>query len=174
MGGGARLKGIDTILKAVTYLDDNYCVLIVGNIKLSYFSVKNILMHLGVLEGEPHRHGSGPKPVDPVIYEDAPVAGCWYPAYQPGETFKKGDVLGTIKDYFGNTLYTCIAKQGGIILYETISLCIMKDSPMVAYGFWDEEKDGKIERDCLVCGQNEKGSGAEHEHHRAYLHNEQK
>lgn len=132
--------------------------------------VKNILMYLGILKGEPHRHGSGPKPVDPVIYEDAPVSGCWYPAYQPGETFKEGDVLGTIKDYFGNILHTCIAKQGGIILYETISLCIMKDSPMVAYGFWDEEKDGKIEKECLVCGQNEKDPEAGHEHHHAHLH----
>lgn len=46
MGGGARLKGIDTILRAATYLDEQYCTLIVGNLNPRYFSIKNILTHL--------------------------------------------------------------------------------------------------------------------------------
>ena len=48
--------------------------------------------------------------------------------------------------------------MGGIILYQTISLCIMKDTPMVSYGTWDEDTQGKIEVGCeavsythLVC-----------------------
>ena len=116
--------------------------------------VTNILRYLGILEGEAHRHGEGPIEVSPVIYEDAPAAGCWYPAFHPGETFRKGEPLGQIKDYFGNVLHTCYAKNDGIILYETISLCIMKDSPMVAYGIWDEEKRGKIVKECPVCGDD--------------------
>ena len=132
--------------------------------------VKNMLRFLGILEGHAHRHGTVPKEVSPVVYEDAPVDGCWYPAFQPGETFREGEVLGEIKDYFGNVLHTCHAKHGGIILYETISLCIMKDSPMVAYGVWDEEKDGKIEKECPVCGQNEKEFDADHEHRHAHVH----
>ena len=124
--------------------------------------VKNILRYLKILEGNAHMHGAPPKDVSPVIYEDAPVGGCWYPAFQPGETFKKGEVLGQIKDYFGNVLFTYHAKTGGIILYETISLCIMKDSPMVAYGMWDEEKDGRIVKDCPVCGKNDRETDLEH------------
>ena len=126
--------------------------------------VKNILRYLEIIEGNPHRHHEAPKDVSPMIYEDAPEAGCWYPALQPGETFREGEVLGVIRDYFGNELYTCRAKTGGIILYETISLCIMKDSPMVAYGMWDEEKDGKIVKDCPVCGGDERGFEADHAH----------
>ncbi len=102
--------------------------------------VKNILRYLGVFKGQAHRHEKTPIDVSPAIYEDAPVEGCWYPTKQPGETFREGDVLGYIKDYFGNELFRCIARQDGIILYETISLCIMKDSPMVAYGIWDFTK----------------------------------
>ena len=103
--------------------------------------VKNILRFLGILEGTVHREGNLPKAVDPVIYEDAPVTGCWYPSFQAGETFKEGEVLGVIKDYFGNVLFTCYAKQNGIVLYETISLCIIKDTPMITYGAWDGGKD---------------------------------
>ena len=125
--------------------------------------VKNILRFLGIIEGNAHMHGDPPIDVSPVIYEDAPVAGCWYPAFQPGETFKEGEALGRIKDYFGNVLYTYYAKNDGIILYETISLCIQKDSPMVAYGVWDEEKYGHIEKECPVCGKHDRNH--EHDHH---------
>lgn len=129
--------------------------------------VKNMLRFLGVLSGPSHTHGTVPTDVSPVIYEDAPVSGCWYPAKQPGETFKEGEVLGRICDYFGNELAVYKAKMGGIMLYETISLCIMKDTPMVSYGTWDEDKQGKIELGCDVCGNEEHHHEVfgKHEHH---------
>ena len=125
--------------------------------------VKNILRYLGVFKGQAHRHEKTPIDVSPAIYEDAPVEGCWYPTKQPGETFREGDVLGYIKDYFGNELFRCIARQDGIILYETISLCIMKDSPMVAYGIWDFTKHGEVVKNCIVCGEAEH---KRHHHHK--------
>lgn len=135
--------------------------------------VKNILRFLKILNGKSHTHGIVPTDVSPVIYEDAPVSGCWYPTKQPGETFKEGEVLGRICDYFGNELAVYKAKMGGIMLYETISLCIMKDTPMVSYGTWDEAKQGKIEVGCDVCGHGEHHhhEGAErHEHHGHHGH----
>lgn len=130
--------------------------------------VRNILRFLNILKGEAHTHGSKPVDVSPVIYEDASHSGCWYPTKQPGETFKEGEVLGTIRDYFGNVLETCIAKKGGIVLYETISLCIMEGTPMVAYGSWDEETQGKIEKSCSVCGNDR--NGHTHGHGTAHMH----
>lgn len=124
--------------------------------------VRNILKYLGILQGEPHTHGEKPRVVDPVTYEDAPVSGCWYPAFQPGETFKKGTLIGQIKDYFSNVLHSCYAKHDGILLYETISLCIQKDTPMIAYGTWDEEALGQIEKECPVC--HEEGHSHHHDH----------
>lgn len=126
--------------------------------------VKNILRYLGVLSGRWHIHGDGPVEVSPVIYEDAPVSGCWYPTKQPGETFEKGEVLGKICDYFGNELHVYEAKRGGIMLYETISLCIQAGSPMVAYGVWDEKTQGKIKKECAVCGHHEHHHEHPHEH----------
>ena len=136
--------------------------------------VKNILRHLGVLRGKSHMHGKPPVEVSPVIYEDAPVSGCWYPAKQPGETFKEGEVLGRICDYFGRELFVYRAKMGGIILYQTISLCIMKDTPMVSYGTWDEDTQGKIEVGCEVCGNAKHKHGHHHKmddkHHKRHEH----
>lgn len=69
-----------------------------------------------------------------VIYENSKYTGCWYPNYKAGHFFKKGDELGTVKDYFGNALETCIAQVNGIVLYQTGSLSILKGGPMIAYG----------------------------------------
>lgn len=69
-----------------------------------------------------------------VIYENSKYTGCWYPNYNPGDYVNKGDKLGTVKDYFGNELDICIAKDGGVILYQTESLSIIEGGPMIAYG----------------------------------------
>ena len=121
--------------------------------------VKNMLRYLGVFNGKAHRHAHTPIDVSPVIYENAPVAGCWYPSKQPGDTFREGEVLGVIRDYFGKELARCTAKMDGIIMYETISLCIIKDSPMIAYGAWDFTAHGPVSNACIVCGQHEHRSG---------------
>lgn len=56
--------------------------------------VINILRFLGILEGKPHCQAKRPVSVDPVIYKNAEHSGCWYPVRQPGETFRKGEILG--------------------------------------------------------------------------------
>ncbi|MCF2639297.1 succinylglutamate desuccinylase/aspartoacylase family protein [Fusobacterium varium] len=71
-------------------------------------------------------------------YLESPCDGYWYPKFKAGDFIKKGDILGEIKDCFGNELYTFKAEFDGIILYQTISLAIPKDDPLVAYGKLDK------------------------------------
>ena len=68
-----------------------------------------------------------------VVYEYAPYTGCWYPSKKPGEYFFKGEELGELRDYYGNLLYTSIATENGVVLYQTASLNIIEDGPMIAY-----------------------------------------
>ncbi len=69
-----------------------------------------------------------------VIYEDAPVHGCWYPCKNVGERVLAGELLGEIRDYFGEVLHACVAKTDGIVLYQTKSLTILEGGPMITYG----------------------------------------
>ena len=69
-----------------------------------------------------------------VVYENAPVHGCWYPCNKPGDIVKKDAVIGEIRDYFGNVIHTCRAKADGVILYQACSLTVLKDGPMITYG----------------------------------------
>lgn len=56
-----------------------------------------------------------------------------------------------------------------------ISLCIMKDTPMVSYGTWDEDTQSKIEVGCEVCGNKKHKHGHHHhkseeKHHKRHKH----
>ena len=93
--------------------------------------VRSILRFLGVLEGEWPRY---PKEVLWEYNDDAPCTGCWYPEKRPGDRFKKGEKLGEIRDYFGRSLFTEVASEDGVLLYQCASLNIIEKGPMVSYG----------------------------------------
>ena len=65
---------------------------------------------------------------------DSPSTGCWYPRLSAGDGFKAGDVLGEIRDYFGDLTDRIIATEDGIILHQCKGLNIIKGDPMIAYG----------------------------------------
>lgn len=96
--------------------------------------VRRVLHFLGVLKSPPSPPSQRPAKMGQVIYENAQYNGCWHPLKQAGDQVRAGEILGQVRDYFGKPLQTCRAKMDGILLYQTKSLCIVKDGPMVAYG----------------------------------------
>ena len=75
-----------------------------------------------------------PLEVTDVCYQDASQDGLWYPCRKPGDMIHRGEKLGEVRDYQGNIKEISIAEFGGVILYQTGSLQVMGDSPMIAYG----------------------------------------
>ena len=104
--------------------------------------VRRILAFLEILKEKPEEpQAAGERLVfRQVIYEHAPETGCWYPACHAGDFFRKGEILGEIRDYFGNTVYSCKALADGMILYQTASLAVLKGGPMTVYGVLPEQK----------------------------------
>lgn len=96
--------------------------------------VRNVLRRLHVLAGEESSRDQVPRDVGKVYYPQPVHTGCWYPFKQVGDTFKKGEVLGEVRDYFGNLLETCVAEIDGVLLYQVKSLSIVAGGSMVAYG----------------------------------------
>lgn len=60
--------------------------------------------------------------------------GCWYPFKKLQDKVKKGEKLGEIRDFFGNTLGEYKAEEDGILLYLVTSLAITKGDPLTAIG----------------------------------------
>lgn len=96
--------------------------------------VRNVLKELKVLSGEKVSRNNNTKVITNTIYENSMYTGCWYANYKVGDIVSKGDELGTVKDYFGNVLHTCIAKVDGVVLYQVGSLSVLKGGPMITYG----------------------------------------
>ncbi len=50
---------------------------------------------------------------------------------------RAGELLGELKDYFGNVIEEIRLKEDAIILYQTIAYSVPENSPLIAYGHYD-------------------------------------
>ena len=107
--------------------------------------VRNILCHLGIYQGLKDFRTYYPLDVVDVRYQDAEESGLWYPFKKAGDMFKEGDILGEVRDYEGNVKEVSEAEFDGVILYQTGTLQVLGNGPMVAYGrivsHYDERKE---------------------------------
>ena len=108
--------------------------------------VRNILCSLGIYLSIMDYRTYYPLDVEDVIYQDAAHTGLWYRSKQAGDIFTQGEVLGEVCDYQGNILEVCIAEYDGVVLYQTASLQVMENTPMIAYGRIVHKYDDRKER----------------------------
>lgn len=91
---------------------------------LGYFNIIDILNEKNLNQKE----------ISIAKYISSEVNGFWYPRYKAGEKFNEGDLLGEIKDCFGNIITSYYAEFDGVILYGVFSLAIKKSEEILAYG----------------------------------------
>lgn len=96
--------------------------------------VRNILRGLGFLCDGIQAVAFPQHLIRNAHYENAPCHGCWHPRKMPGDKVKKNELLGEIRDIYGELLERIFAKAAGVILYQAASLGIEAGTPMVAYG----------------------------------------
>ena len=90
-----------------------------ADVRLYKRDVRNVLCHLGLLEGEPEQPIIRPVDVEDLTYVNTNVKepACWHPKIRISDEFLKGDVIGEVRDFFGNVLETTYAEFDGIALY---------------------------------------------------------
>lgn len=130
--------------------------------------VRSILTYLGIYKEKTEYREYYPLEVCDVQYQSAVCSGLWYPMKKPGDLFESGEVLGYVKDYDGNTLETCVSYYDGVILYQTGSLQVVKDGPMIAFGKISCEQDERKKR---ITSYWTKRSESFLQQRRAELHN---
>lgn len=123
--------------------------------------VKNILRSLGLLirPATPEEEQKQiPRHMHHAHYIDSEQEGCWFPTKHAGDIVRAGELIGVMKDYFGNIIKEFRLNEDCQILYQTISYSIPKDSPLIAYGHYNE------------CIDNLTSEHAEHIHAHEELH----
>jgi predicted deacylase len=96
--------------------------------------VKGVLAHLGVLKKVPLPGNQAQKEILTATYIDSEAQGFWYPTKRPGDSFLEGELLGSVKDVWGNELQALYGEYDGIILYETVSMGVSEGESLIAYG----------------------------------------
>lgn len=129
--------------------------------------VRNILCHLGIYQGRKDYRTYYPLDVTDISYQDASQDGLWYPFKKPGDMIREGEILSEVRDYEGGLLELSVAEYDGVILYQTGTLQVLGDGPMIAYGKIVNPYDERKER---IVSYWEKRSGDFLEHKRAELH----
>jgi predicted deacylase len=75
--------------------------------------MKNFMKHIGMLKGEAILYD--PFAVKNVLHFRAKVAGWFYPMRENGAEVSKDEVIGEIRDFFGEVKEQIIAPVGGVI-----------------------------------------------------------
>jgi uncharacterized protein len=89
----------------------------------------NVARHLGILPGD----------VTPVTLKEfknwpwvrASHSGCWYPQVKAGDVVTENQVVGVVKDYFGETLGEYRAPSGGLVLLLCAALSVKQNDPLI-------------------------------------------
>ncbi len=127
--GIAASRGIPAILSeagGVGQLDE-------GSVAILMRGVRNVLRLLGVTPGVS-------EPVPPLnimtkfVWLRSEHAGCWYPAVRAGEHVTEGQMIGVIKNYWGDVLVEHRAPAGGVVIFVVTSLAINPIDPLVGIG----------------------------------------
>lgn len=94
----------------------------------------NILKHLKMLPGEPKLDFESVWVQEYQIITSEHEAGLYYPLLSRGDHVQKGELVGYLTDYFGNTIQEVKAPYDGIILYIIATPPMSKGEPMVSIG----------------------------------------
>ncbi len=95
--------------------------------------VQRVMAHFSMVEN------SDWDPVRTTVLQDfiwlrSQHDGFWYPAVEVGEQVSEGQVLGVVKDVWGNILQTAYASANGAILFLVSSLAINNEDPLLSIG----------------------------------------
>jgi len=69
---------------------------------------------------------------EPVIEIESKEEGFWYPCFKTGDSVKKGEKIGEIKDVFDNLLGEYFSPIDAVVLYQTVALSTKKGAFLLA------------------------------------------
>ena len=108
-----------------------------------YKDTRLLLDHLGLYPAEKGTRDEALKRrvFRDAVYLDFDEDGLWYPAVQVGASVKKGQLLGTLRDFYGETVKEYFAEADAFVLYQWEGLAARKGDFLVAYGLTETETE---------------------------------
>jgi predicted deacylase len=99
--------------------------------------LKNVLSYLGMVEQPQTLEVEKPTLLHRFVGVAAPVSGLWYPSVTKGDTIRKGQTLGVMKDFFGNDLELIVSDEDAVILGVMTVLARQENDMLMGVGTLD-------------------------------------
>jgi hypothetical protein len=96
--------------------------------------IERVMHHLGMFAGPVQAAPQANPEFVTMWVPSAPVAGLWYAAKDLSEPVAAGEVLGEIRDVFGEVLATIRSEKEGFILYRLTSLSVNQGEALLGVG----------------------------------------
>ena len=87
------------------------------------------LCHLGIYQEKKRIPAALSAGSDGSVLSGGVLHGLWYPYKNPGDVIRKGEILGEVRDYWGNLMEVSQAEMDGVILSCTGSLQVLQEGP---------------------------------------------
>jgi len=102
-------------------------------VELDLKGLLNVMKYLGIMRGEPERT------TKPRVFVDnhwlkAEMTGVFYPKVSLGKWVLKGQVIGELRDFFGQVLREVVAPAGSVVMHINSGRGVRKDSVLVWLG----------------------------------------
>ena len=111
-------------------------------VEADWRDLRLLLDHLGIAPAPEGLHDGALKRrvFREAVYLESERDGLWHPAVRPDMPVIKGQLLGTLKDFFGNALEEIRAERDGHVLYLNTGLAAPKGEFLVAVAIADSEE----------------------------------
>jgi predicted deacylase len=96
--------------------------------------VRNVLRHLEMLPGPPQPPRADMRSVGSFVWLRCTKAGWWDAAVGSGDEVREGQVLGRVRNLWGDVLEEICAPNDGVILFITTSPAVANDGLLLGLG----------------------------------------
>jgi predicted deacylase len=103
-------------------------------VRLLMDGVRNVLQHLGMLPGEPTPPRRPIQRVGRFVWLRCRDEGWWEAAVAAGDTVGEGQLLGRVRNLWGDTLEEVHAPEDGVVLFLTTSASVATDGILLGLG----------------------------------------
>jgi hypothetical protein len=95
--------------------------------------LQNVLAHLGMIQpvGGPV---AAPVPMDRMVWMRTDISATYHPTVQVGDRVAEGQVVGELRDIFGDTLREVRTDAGGVVVFLVTSLAVKAGDPLLGVG----------------------------------------
>jgi predicted deacylase len=102
-------------------------------VELNVRGAMRVMRHLHMIPGTVETMES-PVWIEPSEVLTSPETGLWYPAVAADQHVAEGALLGTLTDYFGETIAEVRSPLAGVVLYIVVSPAMGKGEPVGMVG----------------------------------------